>query len=231
MGPEPRFFTTDELVTFCDRWKLPRNDVWLFTEMHSLTKLFTLYDTCREGIPQSQGNTDSEFYTESSEKNDCIDHFVETNHERSSCKASRTMKQLTSICNVYKKGTCDHVIHQGELLEGLVVRLITTADNDTSVTRSILSNQNNCVGDEFCKGKETISAAMISTTTVTVSELRMLVKQHNDTSKGSEKELHFAIQQLLAKEFPPKRQQELCVGNNAGNNTTANLVLILLMNL
>ncbi|KAL3912665.1 MAG: hypothetical protein SGARI_001037, partial [Bacillariaceae sp.] len=43
-----RFYTTRELLGFCQRFRLPHNDVWTYDTVDSAQQLFQLYDECRE---------------------------------------------------------------------------------------------------------------------------------------------------------------------------------------
>lgn len=45
---EERFFTTYELVHFAHQWRLPHNDVWIYTSPDRCLRIFTIYDNTRE---------------------------------------------------------------------------------------------------------------------------------------------------------------------------------------
>jgi hypothetical protein len=45
---EERFFTTYELINFAHRWRLPHNDVWIYTSPDRCLRIFNMYDNTRE---------------------------------------------------------------------------------------------------------------------------------------------------------------------------------------
>ena len=45
---QQRFWGTDEIVAFAQRFRLPHNDAWIFKSMTSVQKLFEFYDGARE---------------------------------------------------------------------------------------------------------------------------------------------------------------------------------------
>ncbi|KAJ3679678.1 hypothetical protein LUZ60_017689 [Juncus effusus] len=47
---KPKFYSTPQIIAFCNKWRLPTNSVWLFSTRESVTELFEAYDAlCEEG--------------------------------------------------------------------------------------------------------------------------------------------------------------------------------------
>ncbi|CAM6083091.1 unnamed protein product [Calypogeia fissa] len=85
----PRFFSTADVVAFCHNWRLPTNQLWLFSKKKSVTAFFSAYDAlCEEGI------------------------------------ASSVTKVLDELADLAVPGTRSHTELQGEILEGLVARVV-----------------------------------------------------------------------------------------------------------
>ncbi|XP_002993571.2 tRNA ligase 1 [Selaginella moellendorffii] len=86
----PRFFSTPDLVEFCRKWRLPTNEVWLFSTRKSASTCFAAYDVlCEQSI-----------YT-----------LVRDNFNK--------------IADATVPGTESHAVVQGEILEGLVARIVS----------------------------------------------------------------------------------------------------------
>ncbi|XP_074311540.1 tRNA ligase 1 [Silene latifolia] len=87
---KPKFYSTPEIFAFCQKWRLPTNQVWLLSTRKSATSFFAAYDTlCEEGTAITV------------------------------CKA---LDELADICI---PGSIDHIKAQGEILEGLVARIVS----------------------------------------------------------------------------------------------------------
>ncbi|GLU19032.1 hypothetical protein SLE2022_353020 [Rubroshorea leprosula] len=87
---KPKFYSTPQLITFCRKWRLPTNHVWLFSTRKSVTSFFAAYDAlCEEGTATSV------------------------------CKA------LDEVADISIPGSKDHINVQGEILEGLVARIVS----------------------------------------------------------------------------------------------------------
>ncbi|WOK99433.1 hypothetical protein Cni_G08145 [Canna indica] len=87
---KPRFFSTPELIAFCQKWRLPTNHVWLFSTRKSVTSFFAAYDAlCEEGT------------------------------------ATPVCKALDEVADISVPGSKDHIKVQGEILEGLVARIVS----------------------------------------------------------------------------------------------------------
>ncbi|CAJ2654356.1 unnamed protein product [Trifolium pratense] len=87
---KPKFYSTPEIISFCRKWRLPTNHVWLFSTRKSASSFFAAYDAlCEEGTATSV------------------------------CRA------LDEIADVSVPASKDHVKAQGEILEGLVARLVS----------------------------------------------------------------------------------------------------------
>ncbi|KAL3700604.1 hypothetical protein R1sor_018626 [Riccia sorocarpa] len=85
----PLFYSSQDVVAFCHKWRLPTNNLWLFSSKSSVTSFFSAYDAlCEEGI------------------------------------ASTVTKVLDEISDMPIRGTKDHTELQGEILEGLVARVV-----------------------------------------------------------------------------------------------------------
>lgn len=88
---KPRFYSTADIISFCRKWRLPTNSVWLFSTRKSVASFFAAYDAlCEEGT------------------------------------ASTVCKAMDEIAEISVPGTKDHVEVQGEILEGLVARIVSS---------------------------------------------------------------------------------------------------------
>lgn len=86
---KPKFYSTPEVIAFCQKWRLPTNHVWLFSTRKSVTAFFAVYDAlCEEGT------------------------------------ASPVCKALDEVADISVPGSKDHIKVQGEILEGLVARIV-----------------------------------------------------------------------------------------------------------
>ncbi|KAF3790306.1 hypothetical protein EJ110_NYTH09213 [Nymphaea thermarum] len=87
---KPNFYSTPDLISFCRKWRLPTNHVWLFSTRKSVTSFFAAYDAlCEEGT------------------------------------ATPVCRALDEVADVSVPGSKDHVKVQGEILEGLVARIVS----------------------------------------------------------------------------------------------------------
>ncbi|CAI9770837.1 unnamed protein product [Fraxinus pennsylvanica] len=87
---KPKFYSTPDVITFCRKWRLPTNHVWLFSTRKSVTSFFVAYDAlCEEGT------------------------------------ATPVCKALDEVADISVPGSKDHVRVQGEILEGLVARIVS----------------------------------------------------------------------------------------------------------
>lgn len=88
---KPRFYSTSDIISFCRKWRLPTNSVWLFSTRKSVASFFAAYDAlCEEGT------------------------------------ATPVCKAMDEIADISVPGTKDHVKVQGEILEGLVARIVSS---------------------------------------------------------------------------------------------------------
>ncbi|XP_074592518.1 tRNA ligase 1 isoform X2 [Curcuma longa] len=86
---KPKFYSTPDLIAFCRKWRLPTNQVWLFSTRKSATSFFAAYDAlCEEGT------------------------------------ATPVCKALDEVADISVPGSKDHIKVQGEILEGLVARMV-----------------------------------------------------------------------------------------------------------
>ncbi|XP_021836352.2 tRNA ligase 1 isoform X2 [Spinacia oleracea] len=87
---KPKFYSTPEVIAFCRKWRLPTNQIWLFSTRKSVTSFFAAFDAlCEEGT------------------------------------ATPVCKALDEVADITIPGTKDHVNVQGEILEGLVARIVS----------------------------------------------------------------------------------------------------------
>ncbi|KAL2651085.1 hypothetical protein R1flu_019213 [Riccia fluitans] len=85
----PLFYSSQDVVAFCHEWRLPTNNLWLFSSKKSAMSFFSAYDAlCEEGI------------------------------------ASTVTKVMDEIADMSVPGTKNHRDLQGEILEGLVARVV-----------------------------------------------------------------------------------------------------------
>ncbi|XP_018490346.2 tRNA ligase 1 isoform X1 [Raphanus sativus] len=88
---KPKFYSTSEIISFCRKWRLPTNHVWLFSTRKSVTSFFAAFDAlCEEGTATSV------------------------------CRA------LDEVADISVPASKDHVKVQGEILEGLVARIVSS---------------------------------------------------------------------------------------------------------
>lgn len=86
----PKFYSTPEIIAFCQKWRLPTNHVWLFSTRKSVTSFFAAYDAlCEEGT------------------------------------ATPVCQALDEVADISVPGSIDHIKAQGEILEGLVARIVS----------------------------------------------------------------------------------------------------------
>ncbi|KAI4334436.1 hypothetical protein L6164_019131 [Bauhinia variegata] len=87
---KPKFYSTPDIIAFCRKWRLPTNQVWLFSTRKSVSSFFTAFDAlCEEGT------------------------------------ATTVCKALDEIADISVPGSKDHIKVQGEILEGLVARVVS----------------------------------------------------------------------------------------------------------
>ncbi|CAM0877320.1 unnamed protein product [Alopecurus aequalis] len=87
---KPKFYSTSEVIAFCQKWRLTANHVWLFSKRESAASFFTKYDAlCEEGT------------------------------------ATTVCEVLDEIADISVPGSKDHAMVQGEILEGLVARIVS----------------------------------------------------------------------------------------------------------
>ncbi|MCO5584755.1 hypothetical protein L7F22_038687 [Adiantum nelumboides] len=91
---KPRFYSTSDIVAFCREWRLPTNDVWLFSSRKSATSFFTAYDAlCEDGT------------------------------------ATTVYKVMNEVADICVEASKSHMEVQGEILEGLVARIVTPSSS------------------------------------------------------------------------------------------------------
>ncbi|XP_068669369.1 tRNA ligase 1-like isoform X2 [Aristolochia californica] len=87
---KPKFYSTADLISFCRKWRLPTNHVWLFSTRKSVMSFFAAYDAlCEDGT------------------------------------ATLVCCALDEVADIFVPGSKDHVKVQGEILEGLVARIVS----------------------------------------------------------------------------------------------------------
>ncbi|KAH7352709.1 hypothetical protein KP509_19G059600 [Ceratopteris richardii] len=86
---KPRFFSTSDIIAFCRKWRLPTNDVWLFSTRKSAAAFFAAYDALSEDGTATPVN-----------------------------------KVLNGIADISVQAAKSHMEVQGEILEGLVARIV-----------------------------------------------------------------------------------------------------------
>ena len=108
-GGKGRFYSTNELVKFAQKFRLPHNDTWIFSTSASCESLFQYYDDMREtGTATTVINR--------------LDQIISKDEEG----------KCTKVASLYP-----HDIFQGDILEGLVIRYVpfrTASTDGTSTT-------------------------------------------------------------------------------------------------
>ncbi|KAL7554484.1 hypothetical protein ACHAWF_018320 [Thalassiosira exigua] len=102
-----RFHSTDELVRFAQRFRLPHNDAWIFPSGAACESLFSSYDEMME-----TGTAKSVI--------DELDRIVSENEEEGCSK----------VVSLYP-----HDSFQGEILEGIVIRYVPYASDENEMDR------------------------------------------------------------------------------------------------
>ncbi|XP_057956592.1 tRNA ligase 1-like [Malania oleifera] len=87
---EPKFYSTPDIIAFCQQWRLPANHVWWFSTRKSAIIFFSAYDALRE-----EGT------------------------------ATPVCKALDEVADLSVPGSQDYIKVQGEILEGLVARIVS----------------------------------------------------------------------------------------------------------
>ena len=105
-----QFYSTIDLVEFAQRWRLPHNDVWLFRTRSSTESVFSLYDNLRE----------TGLATTVVEKLNQI-----------------TQDNLESEHAIYMKSMYPHIHFQGDILEGLVMRLVMQSSSGIQLSQTL----------------------------------------------------------------------------------------------
>eukprot|EP00986_Skeletonema_menzelii_P016044 scaffold13319_cov142-Skeletonema_menzelii.AAC.2 len=103
-GNSGRFYSTNELVAFAHRHRLPHNDVWIFSSKTASEQLFKAYDSLRE-----EGTTTTVI--------NGLNQIIAENDGKSS-----------KVASLYP-----HDLFQGNILEGIVIRYVRNKD-DSAVT-------------------------------------------------------------------------------------------------
>ncbi|GFY85759.1 RNAligase [Actinidia rufa] len=107
---KPKFYSTPDIIAFCRKWRLPTNHVWLFSTrkvdvMIITTKsLIYLYFNSRKSV--------TSFFA-------AYDALCEEGTATPVCKA------LDEVADISVPASKDHIIVQGEILEGLVARMVS----------------------------------------------------------------------------------------------------------
>ena len=104
-GNGGRFFSTNELITFSHRYRLPHNDVWIFNSKDASEQCFEAYDCLRE-----EGTTTKVINR--------LDQIIEDNRGKCSKAAS-----------LYP-----HDVFQGSILEGIVIRYVNRNDDESTIS-------------------------------------------------------------------------------------------------
>ncbi|WZZ83844.1 hypothetical protein YC2023_104416 [Brassica napus] len=97
---KPKFYSTSEIIAFCRNWRLPTNHVWLFSTRHDPVKL-------------TQPKYMTSFFA-------AFDALCEEGTATSVCRA------LDEVADISVPASKDHVKVQGEILEGLVARIVSS---------------------------------------------------------------------------------------------------------
>jgi len=95
-----RFYSTSELVKFAHQFRLPHNDTWVFSSTSTCEALFQIYNDMRE-----TGTATAVI----KQLDQIIAHDIE--------------EDCTKVSSLYP-----HVIFQGDILEGIVIRYVSYTD-------------------------------------------------------------------------------------------------------
>lgn len=105
-----QFYTSNQLIKFAQKFRLPHNDYWMFATQHSCNKLFQFYDDIRE---IGTANTVVKGLDQ------LIDGYGKDD-------GSQTLR----IVSMYP-----HLEYQGNILEGLVIRFVEYSQEITDVSQ------------------------------------------------------------------------------------------------
>ncbi|CAJ1979353.1 unnamed protein product [Sphenostylis stenocarpa] len=115
---KPKFYSTPEIIAFCRKWRLPTNHVWLFSTRKSAASFFIAYDAlCEEGTATSVCKALDEIADISVPDN----QYPSEDNSWWFVVFAFVLFQFQSAVFCSK----DHVKAQGEILEGLVARLVS----------------------------------------------------------------------------------------------------------
>ncbi|KAK4358754.1 hypothetical protein RND71_020983 [Anisodus tanguticus] len=107
---KPKLYSTPDVIAFCREWRLPTNHVWLFSTRKSVTSFFAAFDSlCEEGTATS--------FCEA------LDEVADISVPDATVKATVTHRRVICL-KINLQRSKDHIKVQGEILEGLVARMV-----------------------------------------------------------------------------------------------------------
>ncbi len=109
-GGVARFYSTNELVKFAHQFRLPHNDIWIFSSISSCEALFDAYDGMRETGTATMvvGKLDGIITKEN-----------DADEGEGGGENYNIMMPCTKFTSLYP-----HLMYQGDILEGIVVRYV-----------------------------------------------------------------------------------------------------------
>lgn len=111
---EQQFYTSQQLIEFAQRFRLPHNDYWIFANQSSCHQLFQFYDDIRE-------TGTAETVTKG------LDELLQCGSK--SINDTQTARRIISLY--------PHSEFQGDILEGLVVRFVEYDDAKTNDCKKV----------------------------------------------------------------------------------------------
>ena len=124
-APNNIFYSTLELIEFAQRFHLPHNDYWIYSDDPSIQSLFDVYDTCRE-----TGTTSTVIPAL------CAAAAVTGTTSPRKRIPSSVQSNDGSDCDYYVQSMYPHADFQGEILEGIVIRYVPLNSSRVSSSKN-----------------------------------------------------------------------------------------------
>ncbi|KAK6141957.1 hypothetical protein DH2020_024307 [Rehmannia glutinosa] len=127
---KPKFYSTPDVIAFCRKWRLPTNHVWLL----STRAIRTVYahhlflgigSTSNEPIYFGFSQLLFQLLCAQSPKKSVTSFFAAYDALCEEGTATSVCKALDEVADISVPGSKDHIKVQGEILEGLVARIVS----------------------------------------------------------------------------------------------------------
>ncbi|KAL6506324.1 hypothetical protein OROGR_024505 [Orobanche gracilis] len=115
---KPKFYSTPDVIAFCREWRLPTNHVWLLSTSEFFNDILSTLKLV-EG-PMILGDLQNVEIVKS-----VTSFFAAYDALCEEGTASSVCRTLDEVADISVPGTKDHIKVQGEILEGLVARIVS----------------------------------------------------------------------------------------------------------